>query len=644
MKTIQSVIPLVDRLYNHCKPISSGIPHPEVEPFVSANSDTFAVSVTSVTGEKYHVGDSQSTFPILSIAKPFVYGLVLRERGIDSVLETMNVEPTGGDFNQFLVEEQLENRMYNPMINAGAMMITSMIPGKNVEQKAEQLSNWIHSLTGENPILNTAYMEHRKKEDCMLHAMGYALKHANLLAGDMDDLVALYARQCSFMVSAESLSMLASILANGGTHPISGDRIFSSEEVQRVLSVMYSCGLYTHSGNWIYQVGLPAKSGLAGALLVIIPGQLGVALYSPPLGSHNKSVRGIEFFSQWKFHSNEHIFRSTLSSRTSSLPKHETWFAPRIKRETLKQAIHTCFDNHNENYEGSVYQAEPNLSNPSLDDFAVSLVGVSGERINLGDVHVPFLIQSISKVFAHGLALEDTGRDYVLSRVGVDPTGYSYNSMIRVQQKSKRPYNPMVNTGAISISSMIRGNSPAKRLQRILEMYQRYCGHTVNVDMPTYISEQNRGDRNWAIAYLLRSFGMIDGNIEQTLDLYLQQCSVKFTNEDLALMAATLANGGQNPQSGVQALSEEYVLDVLSVMSSCGMYDYSGRWMYNVGYPAKSGVGGGLIVVVPNVMGISVYSPLLDTRGNSIRGIAFCEELFSRLNLHSMRIDPYMDS
>ena len=216
----------------------------------------------------------------------------------------------------------------------------------------------------------------------------------------------------------------------------------------------------------------------------------------------------------------------------------------------------------------------------------------------------------------------------------VEPTGDSYDSIIKVEENSKRPYNCMVNTGAIAMTSLIKGKSPAHKLNRLLKMYQSYVGHPVYVDTSAVVSAQNQGDRNWAISDLLRNFGMISGDIKQTLDLYLQQCSAIINCRDLAVMAATFANQGINPITGPIAINPDYIKDLLSVMFTCGMYDCAGEWSYKVGFPAKSGVGGGILGVVPGVMGIGVFSPSLDKRGNSIRGIKVCEELSQQFQLH----------
>ena len=192
----------------------------------------------------------------------------------------------------------------------------------------------------------------------------------------------------------------------------------------------------------------------------------------------------------------------------------------------------------------------------------------------------------------------------------------------------------MVNTGGIATTALIKGEDPAHRLDRILRMYQRYIGHEVHIDMRTYLAEANSGDRNKAIAYLLRHFDMLDNDVDDALNLYLQQCSAMIDCADLSIMAATLANNGINPITNQPAIQPEYVSDLLTVMYTCGMYDFAGEWSYRIGLPAKSGVGGGILAVVPGQMGIAVYSPRLDQHGNSIAGIKALEAISRELDLH----------
>lgn len=283
----------------------------------------------------------------------------------------------------------------------------------------------------------------------------------------------------------------------------------------------------------------------------------------------------------------------------------------------------------------------PELAKANPDWFGICVVTADGQVYAVGDCEQLFTIQSISKVFVYGLALEEYGRDYVLTRVGVEPTGDAFNS-IQLDQSSQRPYNPMVNAGAIATTSLIKGASPSDRLNCLLDMFGRYVGHDLFVDMPVFLSERTTGHRNRAMAHLMLNFGAIDAKIDEALDLYFQQCSVTVNGRDLAVMAATLANSGTNPITKQRAVEARYVRDILTVMYTCGMYDFAGQWAYKVGLPAKSGVSGGIIAVVPQKMGIAVFSPLLDSHGSSVRGLKVCEDLSEQFGLHLF--DFQMDS
>jgi glutaminase len=291
--------------------------------------------------------------------------------------------------------------------------------------------------------------------------------------------------------------------------------------------------------------------------------------------------------------------------------------------------------------EGRLANYIPELTKANPDWFGICAVTVDGRVYEVGDYEQLFTIQSISKAFVYGLALEEHGRDYVLTRVGVEPTGDAFNS-IQLDESSKRPHNPMVNAGAIATTSLIQGKSPSDRLNRLLDMFGCYVGHELFVDMPVFLSERTTGHRNRAMAHLMLNFGAIDEKIDEALDLYFQQCSVMVNCRDLATMAATLANCGINPITKQRAVERRYIRDILTVMYTCGMYDFAGQWAYKVGLPAKSGVSGGIIAVVPQKMGIAVFSPPLDSHGSSVRGMKVCEDLSDRFGLHLF--DLQMDS
>lgn len=284
--------------------------------------------------------------------------------------------------------------------------------------------------------------------------------------------------------------------------------------------------------------------------------------------------------------------------------------------------------------DGAVADYIPELARANADSFGISVVSVDGNIYNAGDHHQLFTIQSVSKPFVFALAMEKHGRDYVNSKVGVEPTGDAFNSLIRLDEKSKRPHNPMVNAGAIATADLIEGSDATSRLRQIMDMFRRYAGHDLHVDVSVFISEKSTGHRNRAIAHLMLNFGMMGPKVDETLDLYFQQCAVLVSSQDLAMMAAALANRGINPITQEQAVDPQYIRDMLSVMLTCGIYDYSGEWAYRVGIPAKSGVGGGMIGVIPGKMGIAVFSPPLDARGNSVRGRAVFEQMSTDLGLH----------
>ncbi|NEQ31434.1 MAG: glutaminase A [Leptolyngbya sp. SIO4C5] len=290
----------------------------------------------------------------------------------------------------------------------------------------------------------------------------------------------------------------------------------------------------------------------------------------------------------------------------------------------------------------------PELTKADPNWFAISVVTVNGQTYEVGDFEQTFTIQSISKVCTYGMALEDHGREALLHKVGVEPTGDPFNSLIRLDEDSKRPDNPMINAGAIATTSLIKGTDPTERLNRLMAMFRRYVGHEVFIDISTFMSERSTGHRNRAMAHLMLNFGMITGAIEEALDLYFQQCALLVNCHDLALMAATLANRGINPVTQEQAINPDYVRDILSVMYTCGMYNFAGEWAYRVGIPAKSGVSGGILAVVPNQAGIAVFSPLLDKNGNSVRGLRVFEELSQKYGFHlfdlSMGKCSFLDS
>jgi len=286
---------------------------------------------------------------------------------------------------------------------------------------------------------------------------------------------------------------------------------------------------------------------------------------------------------------------------------------------------------------GEVATYIPELAKAEPDWFGICLATTDGRLYEVGDTRQAFTIQSISKPFIYGLALEDRGRKAVLDKIGVEPSGEAFNS-ISLAPGTGRPLNPMINAGAIAATSLVSGHSPADKLERIVATLSLYAGRPLSQDLAVYESERETGHRNRAIGHMLRSFDVLGEAPDVPLDLYFRQCSVSVDCRDLASMAATLANGGVNPTSGERPIRPEFVQNVLSIMATCGMYDYAGEWLYWVGMPAKSGVSGGILAVLPGQLGIGVFSPPLDARGNSVRGVEVCRRVSADLNLHVLSV------
>lgn len=286
---------------------------------------------------------------------------------------------------------------------------------------------------------------------------------------------------------------------------------------------------------------------------------------------------------------------------------------------------------------GKVATYIPELAKADPNWFGICVVTMDGHVYEVGDSRVSFTIQSISKPFVYGLGLEDQSTAGMLKKIGVEPTGDAFNS-ISLRQETGQPFNPMINAGAIAATSLIRGATPAARFQRIIDMFGVYCGRELTVDEAVYQSESQTGHRNRAIGHMLRNFGILEEDPTSALENYFRQCAISVTCRDLAVIAATLANGGCNPLTKQRAVSADYVENILSIMTSCGMYDYAGEWIYKVGMPAKSGVAGGILAVLPGQLGVGVFSPPLDERGNSVRGIRACDQLSKDFNLHMLNV------
>ena len=299
----------------------------------------------------------------------------------------------------------------------------------------------------------------------------------------------------------------------------------------------------------------------------------------------------------------------------------------------LQTLVSELYDDYKSLTDGEVATYIPELAKANPDHFGICVVTAAGRVFEAGDLDVPFTIQSGSKPFAFGMALEEFGHEHVGKYVDIEPSGDAFNS-IELRNGTNRPHNPMVNSGAIAVTALLHQRHGPATFDHVLACFSAAAGRQLSIDHAVYESERRTGHRNRAIAHLLLNFGLVPDDVEAALDVYFRQCAILVTCRDLAMMAATLSNMGRNPVTDQGVFDLRCVKDMLSIMFTCGMYDYSGQWAYRVGVPAKSGVGGGVMAVVNRQIGIATYSPKLDAHGNSRRGIEVCVEMASRLGLH----------
>jgi glutaminase len=272
--------------------------------------------------------------------------------------------------------------------------------------------------------------------------------------------------------------------------------------------------------------------------------------------------------------------------------------------------------------------------------FGIALVTADGRTHAVGDAEALFSIQSISKVFTMALVMEEQGAAVFPKTVGVDATGQVFNSIVAVEQYKGHEMNPLVNPGAIATSGMVKGKTDAEKWNKILAIHSAFAGRQLAVNDEVYKSEAATNQRNQAIGQLMLAYGLIADDAGMVTDVYTRQCSINVSAKDLAQMAGTLANGGKNPVTKKQVIKPENVPHVLAVMATAGLYDDSGVWLYNVGLPAKSGVGGGIIAVAPGKFGIAAFAPPLDAAGNSVKSQRAIQAVSEQLAANPLASTP----
>ena len=329
-----------------------------------------------------------------------------------------------------------------------------------------------------------------------------------------------------------------------------------------------------------------------------------------------------------------------------TLPFDEATTPPRVSTGDLpmhaeiRQVVTDAYERYRGESSGTVADYIPVLAEASPDLFGIAVVGPWGRSFEIGDVAAQFSIQSVSKPFVFALVCDTVGYEEARLRLGVNSTGFPFNSLMAVELNAERTMNPLVNAGAIATTSLAPGATADEKWASIRERLSMFAGRELTVNAEVYASESATNMRNQGIAHLLKSYERLYFDPDEATDIYTRQCSLDVTVHDLAVMAATLANGGVNPATGETVIRPGVCRRVLAVMSSAGLYELSGDWLYQVGVPGKSGVSGGIVTVAPGKGGLATYSPPLDAAGNSIRGQLATKYLAERLGTQPLRLRP----
>lgn len=315
---------------------------------------------------------------------------------------------------------------------------------------------------------------------------------------------------------------------------------------------------------------------------------------------------------------------------------------------TIQEAVNRAYNNYKSTTDGSNASYIPYLEKANKKLYGIVVVTIDGKIFKAGDSDYSFPVESISKVFTLAHVLKIQGAKNLQNKIGVNATGLPFNSALAIELNNDKltgsppPGNPLVNAGAIATASLVEGKSLEEKWNTVIKTASAFAGHPLSLNKDVYDSEMADNQHNLAIAILLKSYNYLYADSTETIDLYTRECSYNITAKDLAVMGATLANGGNNPLTHQNVIDEETSMRVLAVMATAGLYNTSGEWLYNVGLPAKSGVGGGIVAVVPGKMAIAVYSSPLDPAGNSVRGQLAIQSIAHDLGINIFKkIDRY---
>ncbi len=315
-------------------------------------------------------------------------------------------------------------------------------------------------------------------------------------------------------------------------------------------------------------------------------------------------------------------------------------FSQELKNKKVEKVLNEAFNRFKDSTRGNNASYIKELATVDSDIFGIAIVMADGRVFSVGDTKSRVSIQSVSKVFTLAKVIDQKGSKLIQDSIGVDATGEVFNSITAIERMQGKQINPLVNPGAIAATSLIVGKDSASKWKSIQDNMSAFAGEELNLNMPVYISEANDNLRNQAIAHLLKAYGRMYFDPVQATDVYTKQCALNVNVMNLATMAGTFSNGGFNPVTKKEVVSPKATQHTLAVMSTAGLYDDAGIWLYNTGVPAKSGVGGGLLAVVPGEFGVAVIAPPLDAAGNSVKGQLAIQYIIEQLDVNPYLIAP----
>lgn len=584
----------------------------------SVAPDQFGIALCTVDGELLTAGDGDAEFTLQSTCKPFLYAAALAQFGRHGVRQRVGVEPTGEAFDSFIGLEAGRHQPHNPMVNMGAIAVAGMLAGAGLNSSTDVVAMF-QRLAGPDLVdYDRAVFASERTTGHRNRAIAHLLRQSGVIEVEAEVALDRYLEACSTRTTIGGLARLAAVLADGGRRPGTRERALPRWVVNDTLAVMSTCGMYDAAGHFAFDIGLPAKSGVSGALIAVVPGRFALATFSPRLDAHGTSVRGFAALRLIAERLDLHPFGMAEgpSRRTPSTP-------------AIQQRLDRIVQQRRSFGRKPPAQYAPELARADVATTAIALCTTAGVTLAAGDTTQAFPIQAAANPFAYAAALEQLGADRIYQHVGIEPSG-RHSDAIRLGVNPVRPFNPMENAGAITIAGLLVRSAPENG--RVSDALSAFAGSTLHLDEGMLDGEYRAGERNRAIAALLRGAGIVEDE-ESALDRYFRQCSTTLTVVELARMAAVLAGHGIDPISGDRVISARTARDTLAVMYTTGMHEASGEFAVSVGMPSKSGISGCIVAVAPGRMGVAVYSPGIDARGFSMRGAVMLRDLSRALDL-----------